>query len=338
MNETTKVMSRTILLEIEKATNILLHLHPSPDGDSVGSALAMMMALELMGKKVTLISGDSNPPSTLAALPGFEKIINRPIGKTDLGEYQLFLILDSASMTQVTRKTTLEIPEGLMTIVIDHHGTNPRFGKINLVEKSYPATSQIVYDLLKEWNVSLNTAIASCLYMGIYTDTGGFKYPPTSADTLAAAADLARYSTDFTRLIFSIENNNSEGRIRYLGLALSQIECFYQKNLAISAVTQEQLKRLSIATSDTEKADISNILKSVVGWNIGACLTEVENGSVNVSLRTRDAKRFDVSKLAVALGGGGHPAAAGGTINLPLAEAKALLIKKAGEVYLELSD
>ena len=111
MNETTKVMSRTILLEIEKATNILLHLHPSPDGDSVGSALAMMMALELMGKKVTLISGDSNPPSTLAALPGFEKIINRPIGKTDLGEYQLFLILDSASMTQVTRKTTLEIPE-----------------------------------------------------------------------------------------------------------------------------------------------------------------------------------------------------------------------------------
>ena len=108
--------------------------------------------------------------------------------------------------------------------------------------------------------------------------------------------------------------------------------------MAISAVTQEQLKRLSIATSDTEKADISNILKSVVGWNIGACLTEVENGSVNVSLRTRDANRFDVSKLAVAIGGGGHPAAAGGTINLPLAEAKALLIKKAGEVYLELSD
>lgn len=338
METKNKELVGQIWKEIEKASNILLHLHPSPDGDSVGSTLAVMYVLEGMGKKVTLISGDSNPPPTLSSLPGFEKIINQQIEKINLSNYDLFLILDSAAMEQVTRKHDLEIPENLMTIVIDHHQSNTRFGKINLVDESSPATCQIIFELLSIWKIIITPEIADCLYVGIYTDTGGFKYPPTSAVTLAAAAELSAISTNFINIIFLMENNNSPGRIKFLGMALSAIELFYNDNVAISAVSQKQLQSQSISSNDCEKANIPNLLKSVIGWNIGISMVETESGAVNVSMRTRDAKKYDVSKLAVAIGGGGHPAAAGGTINMSLSDAKTHLLEKAKEVYLELAD
>lgn len=336
MTEEVKKIAPIIWKEIKKAKRILLHLHPSPDGDCTGAALAMMWAMEGLGKKVTIISGDSNPPSTLSSMPGFEKIENKDINQIQLDDYDLFIIQDASAWNQVSRKNLVGIPEKMMTVVIDHHGSNAKFGKINLVEPTYPATCQLVYDLLTCWKIKITPEIADCLYVGIYTDTGGFKYFPTSANTLMAAAKLASVSTDFVKLIFNIENSNSEGKIRFIGLALSQVELFYGKQVAISAISSECLRERSIDNSDTEKTDIANILKSVVGWNIGILMMEVENGSVNVSLRTRDSVKFDVSKLAKTVGGGGHPASSGATIPMAIEEAKKYLLEKVGEVYPEL--
>lgn len=323
--------------KIDKAEKILLHLHPSPDADSVGSALAMRWFLESIGKKVDLIKGDSNPPRYLNGLPGFEKIENRHYGEVKVEDYDLFIILDSMDITRVSNFATITFPESLTTIVIDHHARNPKFGTINLVDGTYVATSQILFDLFTLWKKPISKEMAICLLLGIFGDSGGFKYEPVNWKTLATAAKLAKINPDFPRYIFELENNNEPDRIKFIGLALNSIELYFSEQVAISVVTFEQLQSAKIEAGSVDKAYISNFLKSVSGWNVGIAMVEKDKGVVGLSLRTRDPKKWNVATIAEATGkGDGHPAAAGATMTMPMAEAKQLLLEKIKEVYPEL--
>ncbi len=320
--------------EIEQAKRIILHLHPSPDGDSVGSALGMMGLLEMAGKRVTVLGGDSKPPQYLSELPGFDKIISVRAGEFKWQIGDLFIVQDASAVNQISKIDTFLLPDFITTVVIDHHVANAITAKLKLIDTSYVATAQMVYDLAKSWKLKITPEIAINLFIGIYTDSGGFKYYPTSSKTLAVASKLAAINPKFSDFIFKIENNNEPERLIFLGLALNSIELFYGGNVALVALTFEQLKEKNLLGEGGDKSDIANMLKSVNGWNIGVCMTEKEPGVIGVSLRTRDAKKFDVSQIALATGtGGGHPAAAGATIRLPLAEAKKYLLAKISEVY-----
>ncbi len=297
----------------------------------------MMHALRSLGKPVTVIIGDSEPPTTLSHLPGFDQIKLNNFFEINIPDYDLFIIQDSGSPDQISKLRPIKFPDSLETVVIDHHSTNTQFAQINLIDTAYPAVCQILYDLFKIWGVNISEAIAACLYIGIYTDTGGFKYPPTTSDTLLIGADLAKINPNFPADIFLLENSFAPQHISYLGLALTSIEHYFSGHVAISAVPFSELKRLGIKKTHTEKTDISNILKSVVGWDIGIGFTETEPGVVNLSLRTRDEKKYNVAKIAFATGyGGGHPAAAGGTLNLPYDQAKKFLLDTIARVYPEL--
>ena len=178
-----------ILVEIKKAKSILLHCHPSPDPDSVGSALAMKFALESLGKKATVIRGDSEIPQAFMHFPGADQIVPKNFGEVDLKEFDLFISLDTAAIDRISTLGKLEFPASLFVIDIDHHRTNPGFGAINLIESSYPATAQILFDLFKEWGVPITADMAYNLFIGIYTDTGAFKYRETTVKTFAIAAE-----------------------------------------------------------------------------------------------------------------------------------------------------
>jgi bifunctional oligoribonuclease and PAP phosphatase NrnA len=169
-----KICARRIWKEIDRSKSILLHLHPGPDGDSVGSALAFYHALIRAGKNVTLIQGDSLLPQNLSHLPGTNKIVTKNINQMDLSTFDLFIILDSASFNQITKLNNFKLPKRLKTIVIDHHQSNEKFGKINMVIPNSPATAQIVYDFLVYRKIKITPQIAACLFIGIFTDTGGF--------------------------------------------------------------------------------------------------------------------------------------------------------------------
>ena len=160
MTEENKKLIPVIWDEIQKSQSILLHCHPNPDADSIGSALAMMHMLEGIGKKVTIIAGDSDLPRNMAHLPGYEKIERKSFFEIDLKSYDLFLIQDSGAINQISKKGTITFPEHLKTIVIDHHASNPGFADINLIDLSYPATCQIIFDLFKEWNIKITPPIA----------------------------------------------------------------------------------------------------------------------------------------------------------------------------------
>lgn len=337
MSEKVQKIAPVILAEIQKADNILLHLHPSPDGDSLGSALALLSALENLGKKATLIKGDSDSPQTLSHLPCFEKIVQKNYFETDLSFFDLFIILDASSPNMVSKKGEVKFPKDLKTVVIDHHSTNSEFGLINLVLTDYPATAQIVYDLLKTWGRPVTPEIAANLFVGVYTDTGGFKYPGTNRDTFLIAADLITIYPDFAKTIFLLENSFEPQNLAFIALALSSVEHYFNGQLALSKVSFKKLRQKGLEKRHTERIEIPNFLKSVKGWEIGASLVEAEPNLVKVSLRTRDAEKYDLGAIAHATGfGGGHKAAAGAAFKMPLPKAKKLLLETIKSLHPEL--
>jgi phosphoesterase RecJ-like protein len=337
MTDTVKKLAPEILSLINGSKNILLHLHPSPDPDSVGSALAMKFALESLGKKATIIAGDSKVPEAFSHFPGFAGIVAKNFFEINLAEFDLFIIQDAGSLGMISRKgengAPVVFPDSLKTVSIDHHISNEKFAhNINLVDATYPATALILFDLFKEWEIKVTQEIAENLFIGTYTDTGGFRYRGTTPATLAAAAELAQIAPDFSDVIFKMENNHRPQAIVFQGLALSNIETFKVASfpdsyVAIAPVALADIKAKGISAEDTNTGYISSILKSAIGWDVGVGLIELPDGKVKASFRTRNPARYDLSVIAKSVGGGGHKAAAGAVIVGTIAEAKQKIVE-----------
>ncbi len=319
-------LDQKIWQEIESATTILLHMHPTPDGDSAGSSLALRDVLAEMGKDVTLIQGDSELPDYLRHLPGAEFVEPHPYGAVETGEIDLFIILDSAALSQISRQTDVVFPENMRTVVIDHHGTNQGYGDVNWIDSGYVATAHMVYDLLQANQVSISHDAAMCLYVGMFTDSGGFQYPPTNGHTLRAAADLADKAPDFHEYIFHINNTFDPENMYYRGMALNNIELFHNGKIAISVVSANELNSKGIMPDQADKSFIANQLKSVVGWDVAVGMVETEPGYVKASFRTRKPDIYHLGKITEMLGGGGHQAAAGLTLKTSLSDAKRQIV------------
>lgn len=330
-----KFCARRIWKEIDRSKKILLHLHPSPDGDCLGSALAFYHVLSSLGKDVVLIQGDSELPKNLTHLPGSEKILSKNISQIDLSQFNLFLILDSSSIKQVSKIFELKFPKKLQTIVIDHHQSNEKFGKINMVLPSYSSTSQIVYELLNYRKIKITPKIAACIYVGIYTDTGGFRYFNPTYKTFNIASQLAKIYPKFPKLIFDIENNDSPDRLKFISLLLGSVETQFNNHVAFAKVSYQDITQNNLnINSIGGYSEIANTIKAVTGWNIAFTLVELQPEIVKVSFRTRDSDIYDMSKIALATkGGGGHKAAAGATLNMTLNKAQDLVLSVIKKLY-----
>ncbi len=332
MTDIVKNFAPIILNEINNSNNVLLHCHPSPDPDSVGSALAMKFAIESMGKKVTLIQGDNEIPKAFD-FPGVNTILKKSYGEVDTTKFDLFIALDSGDKGMITNKQEVIFPENMRVVVVDHHVSNVGYGQINCIDATYPATAQILYDLFFEMGIKMTHDIAINLLVGIYTDTGGFQYGNINADTFKIAGVLSEFATDFKNVIFTMNNSNRKEKLLFEGLALSSLKDYHDGQLAIVSVTNDQLIDSGIGEGDYHASDIVNTVKSVIGFNIAASLIERKKGEVKLSFRTRDKDRFDVSKIAVALGGGGHKGAAGAVLNMTMQEAIDKVVETAKIIY-----
>lgn len=342
LHEDQRLIARQIFSHIkdEHTKSILMHCHPSPDPDSLGSVLGMKFALESIGKKVTIIAGDSKIPDAFIHFLGATEILSQNYFETDLTSFDTFIILDSGSSSMVSRKAPVIFPPdtnpSLKTIVIDHHASNGGYGDINLVATQYISTTEIVFDLLQEWNIPFTKEIAENLYTGLFTDGGGFRYERVTDHSFYMASVLYSYNPNILKTIELMENNASSKSIDFLGLALTQKKVFEidgvgevdtidtvnsKSAFVISHVTYEDIQRLGLTPDDWSGGMVNILLKSVVGWNVVVLMIEEVPGEVKCSFRTRDQVRFDVSKVAVALGGGGHKAAAGAVVKMPISEA-----------------
>ena len=305
MDPQIKELATSIKIEIDRASRVLLHCHPNPDQDSVGSALAMSHALRALGKTVTVIAGDSPKPNYLSALPGFADIKPVDFAGVRAEDFDLFIIVDSDSPARVSTRASVVFPPAWRLVVIDHHVTNQRFGHINLVAHA-SATAEILFYLFRQWGIEIGCDIAACLLAGIYGDTGGLKFAGTTAATVAAVHDLVKIYPDFHQLLFAIDNNLTPEQLRFDGLAFSQVKNYFSGRVAVSAVAQADLVQHDIQPEQVSFG-VANRLKAVIGWDIGASLVEATLGSVKLSLRTRDPAKYDLSRVAVGGGGGGGP-------------------------------
>jgi phosphoesterase RecJ-like protein len=322
-----------ILNQIDKSKSILLICHPSPDPDSVCSNLALKFGLEKMGKEVTLIAGDSKIPEAFMHFPGASSIVAKNLFEINIEDFDLFIILDISTPQQVSRFKPIEFPMKIKTILIDHHLSNKGFADIDYIEKDAPATGQIVYDLLKKWGIQIDQAIAANLMLAIYTDTVGLKTEISDPRTFEIFAELAKLTLNFSELMSKLENSEEPQKLKFYGIGLSNIESLLEDKLAISYVSNEELKKIGIDDLSMGASYISTMMKMVEKWKIVISAVEVSPNRIKASLRTNEPNNFDVSKLATELGGGGHKAAAGVNLIMSYDQAKKMIVAKAKELY-----
>ena len=319
---------------VDKAQKILLHCHPNPDCDSAGSSLAWMYYLKSLGKEVTVIIGDSVPHKNLTVLPGFESIVMKNYFEVNHEEFDLFIVNDAGDLKRVSGKDIVTFPKSMKVIWIDHHPIVGDFGDINLIIPEYIATGQIIYELFKTWNVEITREIAINLIMSIYTDSGGLKFAPTDSVTIREYSELVEIVPDFTEIIFKFENMKDREELKFQGLVLNSIEEYFQNNVALVAISLDRLIQNKINPKNAFGQ--ASKLVSVPDWKLGITMFEKEKNFVVVSARTADEEKYNVSELMQTVGGGGHPAAAGANLKMPLIDAKKLLLEKIAELFPDL--
>ncbi len=341
-----KQIGQEILQLLKHSKHCLLHCHPSPDPDSLGSVLACSEALRQLGKEVTILGGDSVTPKAFMHFPGASEIVPKNFiefqQEGSLAQIDTFIILDSGSPQMISRKADIVFPEHLQTIVIDHHSSNTGYGKTNLLATQYISTTELLFDLFSEWGIIITPLMAENLYVGLFTDAGGFRYERTTDHSFYMAGTLYTINPNILGSIKTLENSGSEKYLDFLGLALSQKKSVdlgagtdgtSRKRFVMSYISNKNIVDNGFTPDDWSGNVISNMLKSVSDVYISAFLIEEEPGKVKVSIRTRNQDMYDVSKIAVVLGGGGHTGAAGAMIPKPIEEAIEVLTKTVRDMY-----
>ncbi|MPN34245.1 Bifunctional oligoribonuclease and PAP phosphatase NrnA [bioreactor metagenome] len=181
----------------------------------------------------------------------------------------------------------------------------------------YSSTCQVVYDLLQNQKIKIDKNMAANLFIGIYTDTGAFKYFNPTYKLFDITSKLAKIYPNFSKLIFGIENNDQPDRIKLISHLLSSVKNYCSDHIAIASISSQEIQENHIDINTLNGySDVTNMLKSVVGWDIAMTIIEFQPGTIRINFRTRDSEKYDLSKIATTTGsGGGHKAAAGATIS-----------------------
>ncbi|WP_245579409.1 DHH family phosphoesterase [Halonatronum saccharophilum] len=318
-----------IIKVIKEKDSFLITSHVGPDGDSLGSSLGLKLILESLGKKGIVVIDDLIP-KTFSFLPDIDKVLRYEEGM-EL-EFDAAFILDAGDIKRVGEVEGL-IGDKVM-VNIDHHGDNPSFGDYNLVEEA-AATAQLIYDLIEEiGGVKVNNNIATALATGLITDTGSFKYANTTAKTHRIMGQLLEYDVDTAKICKEVFDTHSYEELMLRAKALDSMEINRDLKVAWLKISQSLLEEAGAKLDDT--GGLVNYPRSLEGIEVALIFKEVEETLVRVSLRSNEY--FPVDQLAHKFGGGGHPRAAGCSIEESLEEAQKLMIKAIGEMVGDISE
>jgi phosphoesterase RecJ-like protein len=288
---------------------VIVITHVAPDGDAIGSLLGLGRALRWLGKKYTLACADPTP-KRFTYLPGSEAIVTSPEG-----EYDLVISLDCGDLERLGTAYD-ETLAGLPIINIDHHVTNTHFGSVNWADTGAASTAEMVLDLIESLGVPLDSDIALCLLNGIVTDTRGFRTPNTTPRTMRAALKLMETGARLPEVTDHAFNRRPFSDVCLWGKALNGVQL--DGRIIWSQITRTMHQEC--ASSEKGDAGLVNFLSTSDEADIAIVFVEQDDGRVKVEMRS--VPGVDVSAVALALGGGGHPQAAGCTLDGDLDEAR----------------
>lgn len=284
---------------------IFIAAHIMPDGDCLGSQLALGHALRELGKRVTL-SLDDRIPESYNFMDGIREIAARPPG-----DQQLFVYVDGSDASRYGKAYDRERIGGRPVVNIDHHATNDPFADMNLVDPDAASTAEIIYELLRALEAPVRPGIAQALLTGIVTDTLGFRTVATTPATLEKATELMRRGASIPEIVDRVYNRRSFSSLRVLGHAINNSHI--ENGILWSQVDFKTLQALGVNGNGT--SGIVNTLLSVADARIAFFIVEKQDGRGDLGLRSRAS--IDISGVARRLGGGGHRQAAGAMLPPP---------------------
>lgn len=279
---------------------IALTYHVSPDGDALGSVLALLQALRKYGKEAYVISKDL-VADNLGFLPCTEEIDIEMLKPTE--DTECVIVLDCGNYERIC--ADLDGYKGTI-INIDHHLSNDKYGIYNYVDTDASATAEIVYLILKELNIQIDENIGMCLYTALVTDTGSFRHSNTTKRTHEIASELVSINFNHSQVHSNLFDNKSYTKVKLLGTVISNMELLCNNKVALMMVTEEIVKSCNAENDDS--SDIVSTGLQIKGVEVSIVLKESQKG-IKVSLRAKND--IDVRRIAECFGGGGHTKAAG---------------------------
>ncbi|MET0388552.1 MAG: bifunctional oligoribonuclease/PAP phosphatase NrnA [Polyangiales bacterium] len=315
---------------VREGRRFLLTCHILPDADAVGSMLGLADVLSSLGKEVYLYNRDP-VPEQLKFLPGSEEIHSTL--PADMS-FDATFVTDTAARSLLPRQFPARNVTGPV-VIVDHHLAHDDFGDVVLRDVKACATAVVVMDFANALGVPLPRSASAPLYTALVADTGGFRYPGTTASTLRVAADLLDNGVDPWQVASHVFEGWPMARMRLLGLAINAIETEYDGRVAVVSVPLTMLDQAG-ATDDMAEGlvEYGRMLKGVeiaiMLWERRPRADETAVGTTLTRLSLRSAGSADVSKVALALGGGGHRASAGATVTYEIATARRMAVLEAG--------
>jgi len=301
---------------LKQKNSFLIVTHKNPDGDAIGSSLALYNVLRELGKTVYL-----EIPTKPAYIYDFLEDYSVIEITSNSKDVEVVIALDSAEMHRCGLER--EYIKDKLLINIDHHKTNPAYGDINLIEPDAAAVGCIIYDILTINQLPITRKTAEYLYLSILTDTGSFRYSSTTPKTFRVASELLEKGVEPWYIASNVYEREKPETYKLLALTLNTLELHLEGKLALLYTTQEMFKKTNTTADNTE--GFVNFARSIRGVEVGVFLREDEPNVFKISIRSRGS--VDVSEVASRFEGGGHKNAAGGTVRAPLEEAKQKIIE-----------
>lgn len=296
---------------ITSGQRFVLTSHVKPDCDALGSELGLAIGLEALKKRAIIVNSDPVPPHLKFVDPG-RRIRTLPdVAAEELQSCDTLIVLDTSAWKQLGNMADSVRAPRARRIVLDHHVSSDDLGAVQFKDTASPATGCLVVEALDRLGVPLTPEAAQPLFAAVATDTGWFRFPSTTGDTLRTASRLRDAGADPAAIYNALYERHSLARVRLMGRVLARAETELEGRLIFSSALREDFDAACATPSDTE--DLVNTTLAVAGTQVAVFFSEQPNGSFKVSLRSR-TERVDCSRVAEQFGGGGHRAAAGATV------------------------
>jgi phosphoesterase RecJ-like protein len=316
MNDSLSAIARAL----RDARVIGVACHVRPDGDAIGSLVALAHSLKLAGRQVHALCEDV-VPGNLVFLPGVSMVQASPRQALEL---DVAVALDTATKDRLGERTNIAFGAAPMLINVDHHPTNPRYGRLNHIDGTSPATGQIVYELLSQEGFPIDDVVRQNLFAAISTDTGSFQFSSTTPRTHRIIAEMMEAGLETSTLSQKLYHEQPRRRMHLLKALLNEMKISCDGRVASWGLTVATQKAAQMEPGDTE--GLIDTLRSIEGTIAVVFFEEMGEGKVRVSARSKDA-RLDVSKVCAEFGGGGHKMAAGARLPGPLAQAESRFLE-----------
>ena len=306
----------SILEEINKAESIVILTHENPDGDAIGTGLALYNALKQIGKNPDIIIPEY--PRIFEFLPGTDEIKK----ESDIKKYDLAISVDCATIKMLNGFSNY-FEDAKVKVSIDHHSTNTMFGDYNYISPDAPACAQILLVVLEYFKIEITKDIGTCILAGIITDSGGFKYSGVTSETFKFVAELLEKGINVSKIYRRVLQTKTKANFELNRIATNRLEFFEDGKVAFTYITKEDEEKVNSESGDHE--GIVETGRDIEGVEVSIFIRQTEKGC-KVSMRSNEY--VNVSDVCLLLGGGGHVHAAGATMQCTIEQAKEKILRQ----------